>query len=73
MLIQYGLTQILQKPQTQTLPIAYRKAYVGVSNDVGSAIINTSCGGTLTYLKIYGERIGTTTNVIKFSWITCGY
>lgn len=73
MLIQYGITQMLQNPQRQMLPIAYSKSLVGISNDVGSAIINTSCGGTLTYLNIYGERVGTITNVIKFSWITCGY
>ena len=72
-LIQYGLTQMLQNPQRQILPIAYSKSLVGVSNDVGSAIINTACRGTLTYLNIYGERVGTATNVIKFSWITCGY
>ena len=73
LIIQYGITQMLQNPQRQMLPIAYRKSLVGISNDVGSAIINTSCGGTLTYLNIYGERVGTATNVIKFSWITCGY
>ena len=64
---------MLQNPQRQMLPIAYRKSHVGISNDVGSAVISTSCTGKLTYLNIYGERVGTATRVIKFSWITCGY
>lgn len=72
-LLQWGINVILSNPTKVNFPTSFTTYIVSCSNDVGSAIINTASGCTKTQIYLYGERVGSNTNTIKFSWIAVGF